>query len=106
MGLVKSEDAETDSTRNRFDPLRMQDLAVVWGQCSSLKPGTRTSVPSGIQSPGTPSADTALARTGPNADGPKRAIGSTTPSAVRASSSIRLPSESDSTVRKLPSAAA
>jgi len=48
----------------------------------------------------------ARACTGPKAEGPNLATGSTIPTAVLASSSIRLLSESASMVRKLPSAAA
>ncbi len=48
--------------------------------------------------PGNPVGETARASTGPKAEGPKRARGSTTPRAVFASSSIRLPSASERAV--------
>ena len=95
-----------DVARNRFVPVSVQGLAMLCGQCNSLNPGSLTRVPRGSQSPVTSSAEIARTCTGPNAEEPKRASGSTSPIAVVESSSIRPPSASDSTVRKLPSVAA
>ena len=58
-------------------PVSVQGLAAARGQRSSLKPGSRTRVPSGSQSPATPSAEIARTLSGPKAEEPKRASGST-----------------------------
>ena len=95
--------AAIDDARKRLVPVSVQGLVMrMWAAqflCRSRQ-AHRKRFPSGSQSPGTPSADNARVWRGPNAEEPNRASGSTTPSAVFASSSMRVPSLTESTVLK------
>ncbi len=81
-GLVKSLVAPKACTKKRFWPSIVQLAASAVVQWTAVICGVRTSVPSGVQLPGVPSAATGRIWSLPKADCPKAFSGSSVATAV------------------------